>query len=547
PCIYLGLPIGANMTRCSNWTPLVKRFQKRLSKWKCKALSYGGRLTLIKSALGSLGVYYFSTVKAPITIINKLESLRRNFFWGGNLEERKIAWIAWDKVISPLNKGGLGIGSLKTSNHSLLAKWWWRFLNEENALWRKAIVSIHGAHDGLHMDSPMAYKSGPWSKVINLKGDLLTLSFNLPSVFKRKVENGQTTKFWTDSWLGGEPLCSTFPRLYRLESLKSCLVCERAPMDTATRGNSSNEQPHPLGLLFPWAWRNDSWECTIDDSRLFTVKGMRKHITNLSHTSVAQPFRWNKALPIKINVFSWRASQARQLTRSNLDKRDIDLNSTCCPVCDDAPPRPTPSIVVTTGSNILLPSEIIEPDANKTTIQSRNASNDLTPHTNFSRFRPINRHFGDKPHRRTCKKHSQYRMSRNGDFVIRKGVVSKSGGFRGGVPTNWLQIKHHYDSRYQSHNKRDNKVYKDNVVKTKNVFDREKIKSLIREHEQMKKREEEAALMKNIRSIISLGRRMFEPVVTTMDGVGRGGAAVGRAADTDKCWSHYLGYVFESY
>nr|GEY15121.1 cysteine-rich receptor-like protein kinase [Tanacetum cinerariifolium] len=167
-----------------------------------------------------------------------------------NVENRKIAWIAWDKVISPLNQGGLGIGSLKTSNQSLLAKWWWRFLNEENALWRKVIVSIHGAYGGLHMDSPMAYKSGPRLKIINLKG-------------------------------------------------------------------------------------NDSWECTIDDSRLFTVKGMRKHITNLSHTSVAQPFRWNKALPIKINVFPWRASQARLLTRSNLDKRDIDLNSTCCPVCDD--------------------------------------------------------------------------------------------------------------------------------------------------------------------------------------------------------------------
>ncbi|GJR33682.1 putative RNA-directed DNA polymerase, eukaryota, reverse transcriptase zinc-binding domain protein [Tanacetum coccineum] len=246
PCIYLGLPIGANMTRCSNWTPLVERFQKHLSMWKCKALSYGGRLTLIKFVL----------------------------------EERKIAWIAWDKVISPLNQGGLGIGSLKISNQSLLAKWWWRFLNEENALWRKVIFC-----------------------------------FDLPSVFRRKVENDQTTKFWIDSWLGGAPLCSTFPRLFRLESLKSCLVCERAPMDTATRGNSSNEQPHPLGLLFPWAW-NDSWECTIDDNRLFTVKGMRKHITNLSHTSVAQPFRWNKALPIKINVFSCR--QDPTLTKETL-------------------------------------------------------------------------------------------------------------------------------------------------------------------------------------------------------------------------------------
>ncbi|GKA76634.1 RNA-directed DNA polymerase, eukaryota [Tanacetum coccineum] len=32
PCIYLGLPIGANMLRCNNWKPLVDKFQKRLSK-----------------------------------------------------------------------------------------------------------------------------------------------------------------------------------------------------------------------------------------------------------------------------------------------------------------------------------------------------------------------------------------------------------------------------------------------------------------------------------------------------------------------------------
>nr|GFC16617.1 RNA-directed DNA polymerase, eukaryota, reverse transcriptase zinc-binding domain protein [Tanacetum cinerariifolium] len=68
-----GLPIGAKMSRCHNWNPLVNRFHKCLSKWKSKTLSIGGYLTLIKSVLGSLGVYYFSTFKAPIKVINKLE------------------------------------------------------------------------------------------------------------------------------------------------------------------------------------------------------------------------------------------------------------------------------------------------------------------------------------------------------------------------------------------------------------------------------------------------------------------------------------------
>ncbi|GKE93497.1 hypothetical protein Tco_1574592 [Tanacetum coccineum] len=54
PCTYLGLPIGAKMSRCLNWIPLLERFTKRLTKWKSKTLSFGGLLTLTKSVLGSL-------------------------------------------------------------------------------------------------------------------------------------------------------------------------------------------------------------------------------------------------------------------------------------------------------------------------------------------------------------------------------------------------------------------------------------------------------------------------------------------------------------
>ncbi|GKB30759.1 putative RNA-directed DNA polymerase [Tanacetum coccineum] len=143
PCMYLGLPVGAKMSRCLNWSPLVERFQKRLSKWKSKNLSFCGRLTLIRSVLDSLGVYYFSTFKAPKKTINKLECIRRKFFWGRNLVENKITWIARKKVISPINHGGLGIGSLKSSNQAMLSKWWWRFGTDGNSLWWNIIRSIH--------------------------------------------------------------------------------------------------------------------------------------------------------------------------------------------------------------------------------------------------------------------------------------------------------------------------------------------------------------------------------------------------------------------
>nr|GFA25209.1 putative RNA-directed DNA polymerase, eukaryota, reverse transcriptase zinc-binding domain protein [Tanacetum cinerariifolium] len=40
--------------------------------------------------------------------------------------DNKISWIAWDKVIEPCDRGGLGIGSLRTCNQAMLPKWWWR-------------------------------------------------------------------------------------------------------------------------------------------------------------------------------------------------------------------------------------------------------------------------------------------------------------------------------------------------------------------------------------------------------------------------------------
>ncbi|GKA62192.1 reverse transcriptase domain, reverse transcriptase zinc-binding domain protein [Tanacetum coccineum] len=54
PFTYLGLPIGENMRRIKSWAPVVEKFKKRLADWKAKTMSFGGRLTLVKSILGSL-------------------------------------------------------------------------------------------------------------------------------------------------------------------------------------------------------------------------------------------------------------------------------------------------------------------------------------------------------------------------------------------------------------------------------------------------------------------------------------------------------------
>ncbi|GJZ74184.1 hypothetical protein Tco_0638330 [Tanacetum coccineum] len=165
PFIYLGIPEGASMARTSRWDGVIQRFRNRLSKWKVKMLSSGGRLTLIKSILGSLGIYLMSMFRVPKGVIKELEQLRARVFWGYQSYEKKIAWVAWDKVLASKDRWGLGIGSLTSFNLALLQKWRWRFYNESEAIWCRVIKAIHGDQGGV-VSRNERIRSGTWSHIV---------------------------------------------------------------------------------------------------------------------------------------------------------------------------------------------------------------------------------------------------------------------------------------------------------------------------------------------------------------------------------------------
>ncbi|GKC39110.1 hypothetical protein Tco_1051494 [Tanacetum coccineum] len=94
------------MNRIDSWKPMVDKFNKKLSCWKAKLLSIGGWLTLLKSVMGSLAIYYMSIYKVPATVLKMLESLRARFFWGADLGEE----IALDCVEQDSRGRGIKVG-----------------------------------------------------------------------------------------------------------------------------------------------------------------------------------------------------------------------------------------------------------------------------------------------------------------------------------------------------------------------------------------------------------------------------------------------------
>ncbi|GJX41629.1 RNA-directed DNA polymerase, eukaryota, partial [Tanacetum coccineum] len=128
-CGSPAFPVGCNMNHIDSWKPMIDKFNKKLSSWKAKLLFVGGRLTLLKSVIGSLAIYYMYIFKVPVTVLQMLESLRARFFWGADLGDRKLHWIVdnpnalWARIVSSIHDTHREGGARPSSWFGGLSPW----------------------------------------------------------------------------------------------------------------------------------------------------------------------------------------------------------------------------------------------------------------------------------------------------------------------------------------------------------------------------------------------------------------------------------------
>lgn len=73
----------------------------------------------MKSVVQSIPTYVISYFKQLCQVIHQLMA---RFWWGAKGEEKKIHWLAWEKLCVPKDESGLGFQNLVCFNNSLLAK-----------------------------------------------------------------------------------------------------------------------------------------------------------------------------------------------------------------------------------------------------------------------------------------------------------------------------------------------------------------------------------------------------------------------------------------
>ncbi|GJY30115.1 RNA-directed DNA polymerase, eukaryota [Tanacetum coccineum] len=217
--------VGSLLRRIA-WDEIIGKVSNRLSKWKIKTLSVGGRLTLIKSVLTSLPLYHMSLYKAPLGVLRDLEFLRRKFFNGADINEKRFSMISWNKILASKQKGGLGVSSFFALNRSLLFKWVWRFLSQDASLWHRLIAVLYGNRSPFVHTGSVSSLS-PWNCILKELNSLSAKGINLLALLKKKVGNGANTLFWEDCWINDVPLSRSFPRLYALELKKGITVADK--------------------------------------------------------------------------------------------------------------------------------------------------------------------------------------------------------------------------------------------------------------------------------------------------------------------------------
>nr|GEV15434.1 RNA-directed DNA polymerase, eukaryota [Tanacetum cinerariifolium] len=109
PFNYMDVKVGSSSSRSNFWDEVIAKLSFRLSKWKIKTLSIGGRFTLNKAVLSSLPIYLMSIYKTHVGVLRKMESIRRRFLNGAHINENKMSMIGWEKIMASRKKGGLAM------------------------------------------------------------------------------------------------------------------------------------------------------------------------------------------------------------------------------------------------------------------------------------------------------------------------------------------------------------------------------------------------------------------------------------------------------
>jgi hypothetical protein len=114
PFKYLGIPMHYKRLSNKDWKEIEHRIEKKLSSWKGKPLSVGGRLVLINSILTSMVLFMLSLLQKSILGLDSFGKMM--------IIRKKYRLAKCDILCQPKEQRGMKIMNVDIQNQCLLSK-----------------------------------------------------------------------------------------------------------------------------------------------------------------------------------------------------------------------------------------------------------------------------------------------------------------------------------------------------------------------------------------------------------------------------------------
>lgn len=191
---YLGLPVYMGRSKTQMFNYLKDRVWKRIQGWKMKLLSSAGKDTLIKAIAQAIPTYAMSCFDLTKNLCDEISRMICRYWWSQQDKERKIHWVAWPKMSSRKEKGGLGYRDLHLFNLAMLARQAWRLIQVPDSLCARLLKARYRPYGDL-----VGAREGPgisysWRSLLRgLKA--------LENGIIWRVGDGSQIRIWDDPWI----------------------------------------------------------------------------------------------------------------------------------------------------------------------------------------------------------------------------------------------------------------------------------------------------------------------------------------------------------
>jgi len=219
---YLGLPEHLSRRKRNIFSSIVDRIRQRSHSWSSKFLSSAGKQFLLKVVLSAMPSDAMTCFKLSASLCKQIQSVLTRFWWDTKQDEKKMAWVSWDKLTLPKNAGGLVFREIEEFNDALLAKLSWRILKEPNSFLSRVLLGKNCNSSSFLTPSSASHG---WRGLLAGK-ELLRKGLGW------SAGQGDNINVWSDAWLS--PLIPFLPigppTLDNKALLVSDLICHDLKM-----------------------------------------------------------------------------------------------------------------------------------------------------------------------------------------------------------------------------------------------------------------------------------------------------------------------------